>query len=304
MKKFFSFVAAALVAFSFVSCNGNPGEVKGKDFKISVSDITATSAVIEVLPTDTDATYFSTILEASDVTPAMLKNLDTIAEFSDMYIKYMVANYSQITGQKIPYEYFLSQGAISKEDGLIKGLIPATEYIAYAHKMNAQGEASGELSYTTFKTKDPEEKKAMNVSTAIYSYNEKDGEVNLQIVDSEAGLNLVLRLEVKNLNGKFTEENFYTEGQYVFNYVEWGKGDNDWAALAKLEMTGSLDANTKEYTVNGKAIASNGVEYSFSAKAAEYQGAGVAPTKDQACKIDATRTKEIKLFQVNNLNVK
>ena len=304
MKKFFSFMAAALVAFSFASCNGgNPGEVKGKDFKISVSDITATSAVIEVLPTDTDATYFSTILEAKDVTPAMLKNLDTIAEFSDMYIKYLVAYYTYY-GKKVSYDDFLYEGAISKKDGKITDLTPATEYIVYAHKMNADGEASGELAYLTFKTKDPE-KKALKVSSADYTFYEKEGAVEIHLSDSEAGLSMGLVLLTKNLNGTFTEENFFEDGEYVYNYVQWGDDDDDWGAIVKFEMTGSLDADKKEYTINGKALAENGVEYSFNAKAVEDKGAGVAPATDQVRKIDATRVYDLKFKPfVGNMNVK
>ena len=63
MKKFFAFVAVALVAFSFASCNGNNPSANA--YKITVSNITAKSATITVVPADTTTSYYWDIIASS-----------------------------------------------------------------------------------------------------------------------------------------------------------------------------------------------------------------------------------------------
>ena len=277
MKKIFSILAAAVIALSFASCENNGGgTVVQNGFKITVDSIEATSAHANVTPTDTAMYYGVVLYKTQDVA-----KVDTLVAYLGEYVEQLGALMTThgVTLADLAKYGYVFQGVF---DQSVSGIPAATEFtfVAFEIKEAANTVALGKYASVKFRTKElkPEKTVAMEISSAEYSYYENYGLVQLILEDSKAGLSMGLVLEAENMNGTFTEDNFYSDGQYVYNYVEWGKGDNDWTALQKFQMTGSFDSAKKEYTVSGKAIGENMVEYTFNAKATEMV-ANAAPAK-------------------------
>jgi hypothetical protein len=293
MKKIFSILAAAVIALSFASCENNGGgTVVQNGFKITVDSIEATSAHANVTPTDTAMYYGVVLYKTQDVA-----KVDTLVAYLGEYVEELGAlmtKYGVTLADLANYGYVF-HGVF---DQSVSGLPSATEYtfVAFEIKEAANTVALGKYASVKFRTKElkPEKTVAMNISSAEYYYYEDYGMVQLILEDTQAGLTMGLVLEVENMNGTFTEDNFYSDGEYVYNYVEWGKGDNDWTALEKFQMTGSFDSAKKEYTVSGKAIGENMVEYTFNAKATEAVVDANAPAKQAAKHVALKEAQPIK----------
>ena len=144
MKKFFAFVAAALVAFSFTACNGNSAESKA--FKIEVSNISGTKASVAVTPVDAEAAYYWNVVEAEALVGLNNDSIYlSIKENMDAYIE-MYAYY----GYDLTYADFLDKGASNYD---FTGLNPETDYVVIAFKADeATGMGFGGVARKEFKT--------------------------------------------------------------------------------------------------------------------------------------------------------
>ena len=111
-----------------------------------------------------------------------------------------------------------------------------------------------------------EETVALNITSATVdlSYKEDYGLVAIS-AEAQDGYELELFFNADELNGTFTENDFYSDGVYVYNYVEWGDGDEDWAPLEKMNLVGALNEEGTEYAFSGSVVGSNAVEYTFNA---------------------------------------
>ncbi len=143
MKKFFAIVAVALVAFGFASCNGNNPSANA--FKITVSDITATGATIEVVPADTAATYYWDILEASE---AAKMDDEAVGTYLKELLEEAVEYYTYY-GYDVVFEDFLVKGKDSYD---YTKLTAETEYTVVAIALDKDGKSSGAASRQNFKT--------------------------------------------------------------------------------------------------------------------------------------------------------
>ena len=207
MKKFFAFVAAALVAFSFTSCDDkNPSSDPTKlTFKIEVSNIEAQSATITVTP-----------------------SIDTVAYYW-AYASQAVLDYYQMTAAEYcadDLEYYMGQGygyADLAEAGLIvKGkdtyeakVDPETKYYVYACAVDQDLKILSEVTVADFTTPEFEVsgEEALALDGALYAY-EFDEEYNegflqlyAEIPAKDAALSFVLI--VPQANGTFTEADMY-----------------------------------------------------------------------------------------------
>ena len=260
MKKFFAFVAVALVAFSFASCNGNePTPGKGGKFAILVENITATGADITVTPSDTNAYYYWTVFYAESVKEAG----DSLSIYLAENLKAQYGSYDW----SLVSSYVMSKG---EENYTFTGLPSETDLVVVAIYLDSTYNVLGEMGIKEFTTPKMEisETVALNFTsaTADFSYFEDYGIIAIS-GETQDGYDLELFYYADQENGTFTENDFYSDGYYVYNYVEWGAGDDDWTPLAKMNMACALNAEGTEYTFRGSVVGENAVEYTFDAVA-------------------------------------
>lgn len=258
MKKIFSILAVALVAFSFASCNGN-NPTPGKDgkFAILVENITATSADITITPTDTAAYYYWTVYYAESVKEAG----DSLGYYIAENLKAQYGSYDW----SLVASHLLTKG---EENYTFTDLPSETDLAVVAFYLDSTYTVIGEVGIKEFTTPKLEigETVALNITSATVdlSYMEDYG---LMAISAEAqdGYDLELFFYAEQASGTFTEEDFYSDGQYVYNYVEWGEGDDDWATLEKMNLIGAINEEGTEYAFSGSVVGKNAVEYTFNA---------------------------------------
>lgn len=276
MKKFFAFVAAALVAFSFTACNeNNPTPGKGGKFAILVENVTATTADVTVTPTDTAAYYYWSVYYAESI-----KNVgDSLGTYLAENLKAQYGSYDW----DLVANYLLTKG---QDNYALTGLPSETDLVVVAFYLDSTYTVLGEVGVKEFTTPKMEiaETVALDFASAELdlTYYEEYGIVGLS-GEAQDGYDLELFFYADELNGTFTENDFYSDGQYVYNYVEWGEGDEDWTPLAKMNLVGALNAEGTEYAFSGSVIGNNAVEYTFDAVATiaaeEEGGAEIAPKR-------------------------
>ena len=260
MKKFFAFVAAALVAFSFTACNeNNPTPGKGGKFAILVENVTATTADVTVTPSDTSAYYYWSVFYAESI-----KNVgDSLGAYLAENLKAEYGSYDW----DLVASYLLTKG---EENYSFSGLPSETDLAVVAFYLDSTYTVLGEVGVKEFTTPKMEiaETVALNFTSAELdlTYYEAYGIVGLS-GEAQDGYDLELFFYADELNGTFTENDFYSDGYYVYNYVEWGDGDEDWTPLAKMNLVGALNAEATEYAFSGSVIGENAVEYTFDATA-------------------------------------
>jgi hypothetical protein len=264
MKKIIGILSIALVALGFISCKGGKNssepEMKGKDFTIKVSSITATTANLEVLPKDESALYYIGVEPSADLDASRL-NIDTLSQDADWYIQITIALYG-VYGEDMSYEDCLFKGKITGEDGLVDELMPETEYIVYAFKMDTTGKASGEMAYVAFKTLPvvPDSTTTLKVSDAVLYDATMDG--YWELIAAPADSSVVLYLspdESETLDGEYNTADL---NYYSYMYIEKGKQElSILKADVKIAVTGSKAA------ISGYVIASNMVQYNLDIQA-------------------------------------
>ena len=278
MKKFLSFVAAALVAFSFTACNGN--DPASKDFKITISDVTATTAVVKIEPADTTATYLATYLPAEIAAPLSEDSLKIVLKAS---LDYAIAMY-KARGSNVTYADFLKQGV---QEGEISDLSPKTEYLFVAVKMDAQAVFSGNVAKKAFTTPDIVVKETVDLGVlqggGFEDYRSIDGSYIAYATD-KATYDVTLNIYDKDFVGNFTEADIDPEYSYI-----WTSEMNSENALSivKAELVSAL-AGADAATISGWAVASNGIMYKFSFTHPTVEAVGAparAAKKDAAKKV-------------------
>ena len=273
MKKVLSILLATAIAFTFASCNGGGNkEVQGSDFKITVSDITATTAQIEIVPADTAATYYYDIYFADQFTKADL-NIDSIAQISNEAIEY----YMEMDEYEYDFEDYLSIGKVSGKNGFLEGLTPETEFLVYAHKMDKDGKASGELSYVFFKTPKFTSiigKKNVDMFGFYYDYIDEDGTYGLEAYDSTETYALFYSAEVKKLDETLTMKSFNGAYSYIFFFA-----NEDMYSIYDANLKAEYNEEEDQLKLNGTFVASDSIEYTVSILAQEEEGDELAPKK-------------------------
>ena len=278
MKKILSFVAAALVAFSFTACNGN--DPASKDFKITISDVTASTAKVKIEPADTTATYLATYLPAEIAAPLSEDSLKIVLKAS---LDYAIAM-NKAKGYNVTYADFLEHGV---QEGEISGLSPKTEYLFVAVKMDAQAVFSGNVAKKAFTTPDIVVKETVDLGVlqggGFEDYRSIDGSYIAYATD-KATYDVTLNIYDKDFVGNFTEADIDPEYSYI-----WTSEMNSENALSivKAELVSAL-AGADAATISGWAVASNGIMYKFSFTHPTVEAVGAparAAKKDAAKKV-------------------
>jgi len=273
MKKFFAFVAAALVAFSFTACDDkNPSSDPTKlTFKIEASNIEAQSATITVTPSnDTIAYYWAYASEA------MLESYEMTAE------EFCADDLEYYLGQGYGYADLVEAKMIVKGKDVYEAsqLTAESKYYVYACAVDEELNILSDIAVASFTTPEFEVKgeEALELSGAqyLYQYYEEYSEgflqINAEIPAKDAVLSLAL--EVPAADGTFTEANMYEP--YVaygynnyYNYI-YSEASGLDLTFVTLSVTGALNEEAKQYTFSGEAVCDDGIKYTFSAVADEY----------------------------------
>jgi hypothetical protein len=316
MKKFFSIVAAAVIALSFASCNPNEGGVQSKSLKIVVSDVTFSTANVAITPVDEDAYYYFAYGEAENLKG---KNVDSLlTQFNTIFASLLsqgatVKQINQAVYQSLGY-YVFYQGEIKAP---ITKLTPNTEYAAYGFVVEIANQklvAKDGWSVVYFKTP---EKKEGDVEPLAYDANkdfikdfdeyELDGsyvaQYGIAYAYAEQG-NAYIELEVNvDKNSRGPEVGTYPiDATGNINTVTASSGLND-----KYQLTPSYACTigSNGYTEDNWFLVSGTVTYkadgSIVVDAKNSYGKAVKCTlKAQAKESDAPAKAPAKKF--NNLN--
>lgn len=147
-KKLFSVLAiVAMVAIGFSSCV-EPGS---KDFKITVSDITATTANVLIEPADTTVTYYYSYYPTESVATMTDDSLLLVIETElIMFEEYLAAFGMEITRAEL-MEILLVKGVQQLK---LKSLEPETDYTFIAVKMDYAGITTGPIAKKIFTTQE------------------------------------------------------------------------------------------------------------------------------------------------------
>lgn len=146
MKKILSlFAIMAVLAMGFASCDPQDS----KDFKITVSNVTESTANVLVEPADTTAMYYLGVYESEDV---VALSDDSIASIIDMEFNYYLELFAMM-GYEVTLEELLPELLFTgKLEDQITKLTPATDYTVIAAKMDAQGNVLGKMARKNFTT--------------------------------------------------------------------------------------------------------------------------------------------------------
>lgn len=147
-KKLFSVLAiVAMVAIGFSSCV-EPGS---KDFKITVSDITATTANVLIEPADTTVTYYYSYYPTESVATMTDDSLLLVIETELIMLEeYLAAFGMEITRAEL-MEILLVKGVQQLK---LKSLEPETDYTFIAVKMDYAGITTGPIAKKIFTTQE------------------------------------------------------------------------------------------------------------------------------------------------------
>jgi len=294
MKKFFAFVAAALVAFSFVSCEKE--DVGSKFFKITVSDIEQTTARVAVVPADTTVYYAVPMCYASELAKY---TADSVAANYVDYLNGLAQAYGANT--LISYKV-INKGELS---GPVDELAPQTEYAVLACQVIVDEEANTvtlgkEISYKIFKTKDIELAGEVDLGELekgyFEDYRSEDGSYMAYGYDEAQTKMVALNIFDDDFVGNFTEADLDLEYSYIFTSE---MSSQYGLAIVKAEFESKL-AGQDEATVKGWVIATDGIKYQFkfTHPTVESDGAG-APAKVRAAKKANELKSALKVFHVN-----
>ena len=271
MKKIFAIVAAALVAFSFTSCQK---ENTGSNFfKITVSNIEATTADLSVVPADENAWYNVGIYYAEDV---VKYTADTIAaELVAEIASYVEAGY----GLDVLAQY--NSVFKGKLETSLSELPANTELTVIAYRLVEQGGTVvlGDVSYKNFKTKELAIAGKETLTLAGVYDDEVAEEGWYQIMAYSEDEKYFLSLSPDPVES-LTQDIKYADLDLEWSYLY--VGDDKYSltdAAYKVTMNGET------MTATGKLVASNGIEYQFTAVCEPYvDEEAVAPAKVRAAK--------------------
>ena len=146
MKKVLSlFAIMAVLAMGFASCEGQDS----KDFKITVSEITETTANVLVEPADTTDTYYMTCYPTKSIATMGDDSLSLVIAAELEYLKQFVAAMGMELSLPEILEIVLIKG---KHEQALTSMNPGTDYTVVVAKMDFQGVINGKIAKKNFTT--------------------------------------------------------------------------------------------------------------------------------------------------------
>ena len=285
MRKIFSIFAAAIIALSFASCEkADPGI---KFFRMKVTNITDTSAVLSINPADTSAYYCADFQRAAVIDQY---NLDSILVWDQQYMQdYIDDGY---TFEQFANEY-LWKGATGPDT--LTWLSPNTEYIFWAYEVRYENEkvTLGHIAVKRFTTKTIPVVKTVDLGTLEIGYLEDYSQYGAYLICSwnEAETTeIVLGIYDEDFKGSYDFSDIEPGVSHVITEEEGG------TYLADAKFTTTFNESEKTGKATGWVVGENGIKYKFTAKYSSEPGhaprrVAVAP------KTDITKGRAYKGFQ-------
>ena len=137
----------AVLAMGFASCEGQDS----KDFKITVSEVTLTTANVLVEPADTTATYYMTCYPTKSIATMGDDSLSLVIAAELEYLNQLVAAMGMPMSMPEMLEIILVKG---KYEQVLTPLNPGTDYTVVVAKMDFQGVINGKIAKKNFTTKE------------------------------------------------------------------------------------------------------------------------------------------------------
>jgi hypothetical protein len=148
MKKVLSlFAIMAVLAMGFSSYE----DKDSKDFKITVSEVTLTTANVLVEPADTTATYYLTCYPTKSIATMGDDSLSLVIAAELEYLNQLVAAMGMPMSMPEMLEIILVKG---KYEQVLTPLNPGTDYTVVVAKMDFQGVINGKIAKKNFTTKE------------------------------------------------------------------------------------------------------------------------------------------------------
>ena len=252
MKKILSILAVGLLALGFVSCE--KGE-RNKEFKITIDEISGSSAHVKVVAADTTQFYYWDVFESEDV--AKYPEDSIIATINEG-IEFMKA-----IAEAFEIEYTLDDlFERGESEYTYKGLNPETEYTVCLLKFDAEGKPFGPLVKKSFRTGQLEiTGQATMTLSGVYFDELSEGYYELMAESADEKYFLFLSPDVSSMSDNLTMANF-SDPDYLYFVV-----DDDELPIIGLNLEATFASNVLKLT--GKIVDYNGIEYTTSITAEE-----------------------------------
>lgn len=251
MKKVLSlFAIMAVLAMGFASCEGQDS----KDFKITVSEITETTANVLVEPADTTATYYMTCYPTKSIATMGDDSLSLVIAAELEYLKQFVAAMGMELSLPEILEIVLIKG---KHEQALTSMNPGTDYTVVVAKMDFQGVINGKIAKKNFTTKE------IVYGQLTFSFENTGSSVIVTPSNNYEAwdYSLLTAEEYAEFNN---DKNVAAEDSYAYygtQYASPGAKEFSFAEIATYIGTGDMTLLT--YACDDKGITSEVAEYKF-----------------------------------------
>lgn len=255
MKKVLSlFAIMAVLAMGFASCDPQDS----KDFKITVSEVTETTANVLVEPADTTATYYMTCYPTKSIATMGDDSLSLVIAAELEYLKQFVAAMGMELSLPEILEIVLIKG---KHEQALTSMNPGTDYTVVVAKMDFQGVINGKIAKKNFTTKE------IVMGQLTFSFENTGSSVIVTPSNNYEAWDYSL-LTAEEYAGFNNDKNVAAEDSYAYygtQYASPGAKEFSFAEIATYIGTGDMTLLT--YACDDKGITSEVAEYKFNVPA-------------------------------------
>lgn len=255
MKKILSlFAIMAVLAMGFASCE----DKDSKDFKITVSNVTETTANVLVEPADTTATYYMTCYPTKSIATMDDDSLSLVIAAELEYLKQFVAAMGMELSLPEILEIVLLKGNHEQE---LTSMNLGTDYTVVVAKMDFQGVINGKIAKKNFTTKEAV------LGQLTFSFENTGSSVivfpsnNYEAWD----YSLLTAEEYAEFNN---DKNVAAEDAYAYYGTEYASPGAKEFSFEEIAMyIGTGDMTLLTYACDAKGITSEVAEYKFNVPA-------------------------------------
>lgn len=244
----------AVLAMGFASCEGQDS----KDFKITVSEITETTANVLVEPADTTATYYMTCYPTKSIATMGDDSLSLVIAAELEYLKQFVAAMGMELSLPEILEIVLIKG---KHEQALTSMNPGTDYTVVVAKMDFQGVINGKIAKKNFTTKE------IVYGQLTFTFENTGSSVIVKPSNNYEAWDYSL-LTAEEYAGFNNDKNVAAEDSYAYygtEYASPGAKEFSFAEIATYIGTGDMTLLT--YACDDKGITSEVAEYKFNVPA-------------------------------------